>query len=291
MDNSRDQLGRFVKGHKQLLLKHTEETKLRISIANATPIDRRTLDRMYNKEDMSISDIAEELGVSRDTVSKYLHKHGIEVCVGREIEKRVEWSDVCTVSYILGVAFGDGSITHTSGNRSYVVSLTTKDGAFAESFEGSLKRVGLNPCVYRDRTYWKVVGHSRQLYKFVQSKKLHLEEVVEYCRSDESRVQFVKGFYESEGHDRGNGRGVKLNNTNRDVLEMVRMFLLESLDISAVYSTTTRNSAQNDRWKDVYTLYVPSRFKSLFMSRVKPVIKNRMFTEQSWPAMREQVDR
>lgn len=276
MDNNRDEIGRFIKGHSPLFLNHTEATKQRISKANETPISKGILGELYNKRKMSLVQISNKLNISRDTVSKYFHRHGFVLRSSESINKIV-WAKTTNIAYILGVVFGDGSICHSVSNRGYIISLTTIDNVFARSFEYSLKEIGLTPLFYKDRCYFKVVAYSKLLYNFIKTTKIDHTKIKEYCKTDNLKIQFIKGFYESEGGDGGKGRGLRIFNTDKDILDIAQLFIFESLDITTNYFSTRKGL--NGR-KDVYILHIPSKFKTEFITKVKPVIK--LPTERSW---------
>lgn len=270
MANERDELGKFVKGHKNLFTLHTEEAKKKISKAHENPIDKETLNMMYNIKKMSICKIAKELHRCRYTVSKYLQKYDINIDQSRRHKIYPNFDNIVEIAYVLGVVCGDGYITHNIKRRQHVIGLTAKDMPFIESFKESLEHVGLNSSICEDRCYYKLSANSILLYDFINKMKSDYNNIIEFCNTSEAKIQFIRGFYESEGHDRGNGRGMQMSNTEKNLLDLVKTFLLEALDIDAHYSTTGKTP---DKTKDVYLLYIPSKYKQSFIEHVHPVIK------------------
>lgn len=262
--------GKFVKGHSNLFRHHTKESKRKISRSRERPIDQSVLHSMYIIKKMTMLEIANELNICRGTVSKYLHQFNIDTNTHRftiqpDFENRVD------IAYVLGVLHGDGSISLLKKRRQYIVTLTVKDILFVKSFKASLVRLKLNPSICRDRSYYKLSATSKLLYHFIKVIKLDRANLVSYCNTVATKVQFIRGFYESEGHDRGRGRGLLMFNTDKTTLDVVKLFLSDSLDIYAHYSTTHITEGK----KDVYRLYIPAKYKAHFFKKVKPVIKRK----------------
>lgn len=268
--NERDITGKFVKGHTSLFRSHTDESKQKISKAREKPIDKSLLRTMYINKKMTTCEIANELSLCRGTVSKYLHKFNINIDRFR-YTIQPDFNNKSDIAYTLGVLHGDGSISFLKKRRQHIVSLTVKDKLFVESFKASLIRLGLSPSVCRDRSYYKLSATSKVLYNFIKVIKSDHVNLIDYCKTVTTKVQFIRGFYESEGHDRGHGRGLLMYNTDKQTLDVVKQFLVDSLNICAHYSTTNISDGK----KDVYLLYIPARYKSHFFKKVNPVVKRK----------------
>ncbi len=110
-----------------------------------------------------------------------------------------------TLAYVIGVVLGDGSVSKSGG--SYHISLTVKDFSFACSFSNALRTLGLNPfefqkigSIYNETgVYHKVEAKSKILYALLKEAKSNLSSIEPYLKSDELKIAFLKGFYESEG--------------------------------------------------------------------------------------------
>ncbi len=105
------------------------------------------------------------------------------------------------LSYIIGVMFGDGSISFGRSGRSYKYRIRLKviDKEFAEEFKRCLEALGLNPSLRleRDKTRtdrWCVEVCSKSLYMFLKQPK---EKLFEIAR--EFSKEFLRGFFDSEG--------------------------------------------------------------------------------------------
>lgn len=268
MVGERDITGKFVKEHKSLFKGHTDESKLKISKAVKKTIDENVLHAMYVTKKMTTSEIANELNLCRGTVSRCLQECNIKVDKSR-YTIQPDFNNKVDIAYTLGVLHGDGSISFLKKRRQHIVSLTVKDKLFVESFKASLIRLGLNPSICRDRSYYKLSATSKVLHDFIKVIKSDHVNLINYCKTVTTKIQFIRGFYESEGHDRGYGRGLLMFNTDKQTLDVVKQFLEDSIGICAHYSTTNTSNGR----KDVYRLYIPARFKSHFFKKVKPVIK------------------
>ncbi len=180
--------------------------------------------------------------------------------------------------YVLGVLFGDGSVSHY--RRNYQASLTTSELVFADSFARALKETGLNYWQGRVRCgrgrYHRVATYSKKLWELRTAGIQTLDRLPSL-----SRLGFVRGFYDSEGHDRGRGRGLEIYNTDRSLLDVVSDWLRE-IGLEPLVRPRRRHTPENR--KPVYYLTLGSREKSAFFQAVRPNIKviDMAIAEQSW---------
>lgn len=139
--------------------------------------------------------IAEERGVkvSKTTVLRW--------CKGKHNPfgkiKVVNLKPSPPLAYIVGVYFGDGSIS--LNDYKYRIRLKVVDKEFAEAFAEALREIGTNPQFYEEsdgrRKRFVAEATSKSLYKFLEKPKEELFEVAKaYPR------EFLKGFFDSEGY-------------------------------------------------------------------------------------------
>jgi len=172
-------------------------------------ITRKELHRLYVKEGLSTTEIEQKTSIPKSTVWRYLKRSGIltrrkEDAVRLKYAKRINFGDLETLAYVLGVLLGDGSISKRS-DGTLSLELGTIDHAFAWSFAKALERLGLSPWLglVKDKKArmgqrWMVIARATSLCKFLRAVvENHLEEFV--VNSPTTMISFLKGFYESEG--------------------------------------------------------------------------------------------
>lgn len=171
-----------------------------------------------------------------------------------------------TEAYILGVLLGDGSVSLYK--RNYVISLTVSSQVFAGRFASALRAFGKNPWegMVRNgkmREYFRVQTYSKVLYLLAKPR------IVPQL-SDAAAIEFVRGFYESEGHNRGHGRGLEFYNTEPYLLRVVASIL----DRSGISSKLRlRRKVDPEGYKRMWYLAISARDKHLFMGTYTPCIK------------------
>jgi len=168
-----------------------------------------------------------------------------------------------SLAYVLGVLRGDGSIyLHKKGAD---IRLTTASRDFAESFYRALREINLHPYMYKDRgKYYSVEASSKAFYNWY--KELDLPAIEKLLDTEDKKIAFLRGFYESEGWC---GRDqVQIYNTDRNLIDLVKRILAD-------LGFDFRISCRYRQGKPLYTLYKHSRkVVKQFLALVRPCIKN-----------------
>ncbi len=198
--------------------------------------------RILRKRGLSYSEIARKLqadgvNVSRVTVMRWCK--GLHDPRNRLNSVKLEPSP--ELAYVIGVMFGDGSVSFRKSGRSYKYRIRLKvvDREFAEEFKRCLEALGLKPSIRleRDRSRcdrWCVEVNSKILYEFLSQPKEKLFEVVE-----KFPAEFLRGFFDSEGcvywHERRKRLMITAGNYDLELLQFVQR-ILASLNIhSKIY--------------------------------------------------------
>jgi len=182
-------------------------------------IPKKELERLYNKKKMSTMYIAKRYRCSQWTIRSNLIKYNIKLrsCAdflkwkspANQIEPKVGLSS--ELSYILGVLLGDAWTYRYKNN--YFIGLDTKDYIFNKSFCNSIKKIGLNPNLFKKSVYWRTIASSKIFYFWFENLKFdEIEKIALY-----DPAAFLRGVYESEGclsinHDK---------KTNKDYLILI----------------------------------------------------------------------
>ncbi len=156
--------------------------------------------RILRRRGLSYAEIAKRLEakgvkVSRVTVMRWCK--GLHNPLNRMNAVRLDPSP--ELAYVIGVIFGDGSVSFKRKGYKYRIRLKVIDREFAEEFKRCLEALGLKPSIRleRDRTRcdrWCVEANSKILYEFLRQPKEKLFEVVR-----KHSVEFLRGFFDSEG--------------------------------------------------------------------------------------------
>ena len=238
---------------------------------------KRELEELYWDKGLSLPELAKIYGVSVKTVWRWMKKHGIP---RRERDKAkfdkywkserpVNLENKADLAYILGVMYGDGSLVFNPKTYGYILKLACKDEAFAKSFADALRRMGISPYVWHSKKsgIWEVRAINKKLWMLVKSAKddESLKLLRELIRDHE--IEFVRGFYESEGKS----KVTAFVNTNRNLLEFVSQILEKH-----GFKTTISSIKTSGNRKPLYVLYVLGGKSSRrrFLALVNPCIKN-----------------
>lgn len=168
-----------------------------------------------------------------------------------------------SLAYVLGVLKGDGSVyPHGKGAD---IKLTTASKDFAESFYKSLREINLHPYMYMYRgKYYTVEASSKAFFNWY--KELDLPAIEKLLDTEDKRIAFLRGFYESEGWC-GNDQ-IQIYNTDKNLIDLVKRILAD-------FEFDFRVSCKHQREKPLYTLYKHSkRVVKPFLALVRPCIKN-----------------
>jgi len=141
------------------------------------------------------------------------------------------------LAYILGVLKGDGSVYKINhhGRYEYLVALATSEEKFARSFSRAISKIGLKPRESGWKKYHKIVANSKKFYEWY--KNLNPRDIEELLSREELVKEFVRGFYESEGHfhiytrphlnHTHTDRYLNMTNTDKSLIKMVEGFLVK----------------------------------------------------------------
>jgi intein-encoded DNA endonuclease-like protein len=254
---------------------------------------KEELEKLYLVGRKSMKEIAKEKECSIGGVDYLMRKYGIKKRNRSEVsfllyqdenerdkimKVEVNLQPSKDLAYILGVLVGDGWV----GYR-YSIGLGSTSKEFAESFANALKNIGLHPNIYLEpkehfqkrspnaNDLWRVIAYSRQFYKWY--KDLNLEKIKEVINGYE--VDFVRGFYESEGscRFRGNSPEVGIHNTNRDLIIFVSG-LLTGMGFNLSLNVQRYSRLKPNR-KDCFSLHVLGKReeKLKFLETINPIIK------------------
>ena len=174
------------------------------------------------------------------------------------------------LAYVLGVLMGDGSVyVH---KRGYRIELHVRDEEFARSFAEALKALGLNPWIggpYEPHSgkkpEYKVVAYSKDLAMSYQQMQ-HLERLKEFLSDNTLFINFLRGFYESEGclYKPTSYRRLLIYNNNADLLQYI-CERLQDFGIKASIREYRKGEWCLEIWK--------KKDIAKFLRLVKPVIK------------------
>jgi len=216
-------------------------------------------------------------GLSYSEIARILRAKGVKVsrvtvmrwCKGlhdpRNRLNSVKLDPSPELAYVIGVIFGDGSVSFKKRDYKYRIRLKVVDREFAEEFKRCLEALGLKPSLRleRDRTRcdrWCVEANSRILYEFLTQPKERLFEVAK-----EYPAEFLRGFFDSEGTVYINPKDpriarVRASNYDLELLEFMKALLLDLGIYSTIYITKKKGDRSNIRGKiyryrkDFYTI-------------------------------------
>jgi len=222
---------------------YTKEPKMPLS----SVLSRGELRRLYEEEQMSLIEIATLKHIDPKTVKRYIQLYDIEPRSRSEVKKAYYskhdvWNKgkakiqpnlepSVDLAYILGVLKGDGYVT---GKVHPKICLEQEDPRFAMSFEGALKRIGLNPSTYpvKRRGLLRTAAQADAFSHWYKGLGLRdIEEIV--SKRIEFIIAFIRGFYESEGMSTIDVRKktkwlrwrIMLFNTDLQLIKMVHRLL------------------------------------------------------------------
>jgi intein-encoded DNA endonuclease-like protein len=202
------------------------------------------------------------MGIWHTTVIKYMRKYGIPRRLKyrcRQVPIRIDKH----LAYVYGALCGDASLVKDHRTGKYYVSLTCKDGDFAENFAHHLTIAlarSYNPVRARaaKRGYYRVQAYVPiTVIPFVEKYPVGEKKwrVPNFVREggDEIVSSFLCGFADAEGsvcHYTNNNIGyVELCSTNKQGLKQAK-FLLQKLGLThgqlPIYDTTLRIHARLD---------------------------------------------
>jgi intein-encoded DNA endonuclease-like protein len=174
-----------------------------------------------------------------------------------------------SLSYIFGVMKGDGCAYISN---SWFLRLDVKDEDFAREFIKHISNVEPNcsPCIYQtNRGNWIGAVANKSLYHAY----INFDSSIMEKASEEEKIMFIKGFYDSEGCSYANfPRAIYCSNTNSEFLLLIQQ-LLESINIA---SSLHKLKQKNPKHKICYHLMIHARWNILlFNEKVGFTIKRK----------------
>lgn len=198
--------------------------------------------KMLRKHNLSYSQIVQRVKAEKDV--KISKATVIRWCKGTHSPfnriKCLNLEHSPALSYIIGVYFGDGSIT-LDKNYKYKIKLKVADREFAEAFRDALKSIGANPILGFEKNItrssrWYVEATSKDLFMFLKQPEEKLFKVAkEYPR------EFLRGFFDSEGsvvwYEPRKSLVISASNYDVDILNFCKELLQELGIYSKIYLT------------------------------------------------------
>lgn len=183
----------------------------------------------------------------------------------RKIPENIE--EIPEFYYILGVVLGDGWISHYK--TQYRIGLSVKDLDFALTFKKSFSKLGIKTRLRHYRNLWTVEVGRKRLFTLL--KRLTLQAIEKLVLDSRVfKIKFIRGLFDSEGTVYTSKRGgfnVKIYNTNRELLELLRRLLLSlRIVISGIY-LHRKGRSNSFGQKDVYSLCICRKEEALRFAR------------------------
>lgn len=196
----------------------------------------------------------------------------------------VDLSPSYELSYIIGVYFGDGTITKYKTIRSYshVFQLIAKDKDFVEEFLRCFNKISNKTYTVRlYGKYYRAHPCSEQFYGYICDK-----DIIDFNNVVlKHPFGFLKGFFDSEGGVdiiSKFGRRIRISNTDFNLLNYVSDILLK-IGISSkihkenkigevIYGKTGKRYVKT---KDCYRLHISTKETPLFSKLVSTSIKRK----------------
>lgn len=239
------------------------------------------LQENYSK--MTCIELSSKIGRSKPSILSYIYDNRDKLklpCGGGYYWNRITFDKTpsTTLSYILGVLYGDGWVYYYPYR--YVIGLNTTDNEFAECFRVALAKIGLHPSrIYtmkRAQENWndqfRVQAFSKPFYEWF--KNLTFDKVHNLLQTPEMKREFIRGFYESEGslcQSKGYFR-VTITNTDMKLLNFVRK-ILEELGF-CFYIYTHKQRPKNWAAVSYLGIFRPENIKR-FLVEINPCISRK----------------
>lgn len=240
--------------------------------SKVTPV---MLIRMHFIHGLSYKDIADKFSVPSSEVSYVMTK-----CLGIEPQwKEMEMppnlsADNTHIGYILGVAYGDASITSNS-YRFGTVDIDFRNKLYDELIHCGFREVDLKlVSIDRDDMISPSSGKSysrRTLYRLeLNSQRFvnFLHDINLRSLTTAQKIGFIEGFFDSEGCVGKRGCCVTSTNTDKKIIDFV-VNVLEDLGIKSSVRFTKRShvlTLSGNNFKDIYTIYVGKKHVEKFRS-------------------------
>lgn len=247
----------------------------------------KDIENLYWKQRLSLREIEKRIGLSDTAIYHLMKREGIPIRSKKEAcGKQPNFSDKETLSYVVGVVMGDGSVRSGRGK----VSLIQARKKFAMSFELAMRKLGVNTYTRmrwrRDRNpNWsdliEVWACSAKLARWIRN--LSLEEFGAVVKSDGGcACEFVRGMFESDG--------TNIFSTHRWCVEIVgkkRELLYLTYDLIQRFIPYSKFKIFKDK-NECYRIRSLDRVTNeRFIRLVNPCIKNEKLSDYFEASIKE----
>lgn len=246
-------------------------------------VSKKRLVKLYWDQKLSTREIAEIFGVNRMTVQRrmqafrILTRHQLAL---RELQKKLQEKPQ-ELSYVIGVTLGDAGIYNVPSERGERLRfyMQVKNETFARSVYNALKKLGLNPFMYktrkRGREYFCVGANSTYFGRWFRRQGMKgVKRIITLGHGN--TIAFIRGFYESEGScferpDQPGNYMISICNTDTGLLLFVKT-LVQRMGFHP--SVTIIKDTRKPWYKDLHRLYLYRQEEiTKFLSMIDPCIK------------------
>lgn len=242
---------------------------------NKLDIDIDELTEKYNDGKTS-RELADEYDCGKTTILRKLKNANVETRKAEKMGTEINTENSPQLAYFIGVLEAEGHI-HTGGDGiEYTIGVT--DVEFADEIEDCMVHLGFNPVRYVEskekndkakQNTVRIKGFSKPFYKWYNEKN-----TLEVLDSKKNKIEFIRGFYESEGwvtQTSKNSLTVGMNNTDRHLVDIVEITLKNlGFDFSRYHRVKDK-----ENHSDSITLKLSRRDEGVeFIEKINPVIKN-----------------
>jgi len=241
-------------------------------------VSKSEIEDLYVNQKLTLEQIAQKFGLKdSERVRNVLRHYGIErrgTNEGRLII--VDLAPSPELAYVLGVMKGDGSVLGKG-----TIKLGSIDRIFVDEFEVKLKKIGFNTCY----SFWKksALNSKHKDIHFMQANSIQfvnwykaqtLEDIQRFLQIPEMQLEFVRGFYESEGHHLKNPettRCLDFANSNPKLLHLIKVSLEKYGIRSRLYGPY--QNKKYPHYKPMYQLSIPNSMAAHFFCGIPALIK------------------
>lgn len=168
----------------------------------------------HYKEGLNDTEIGKRVGRSHETIYYWRKVRDLKPNCPQSQIKNISLRPTRELGYLCGLILGDGSIYKREKTRNYLIFLGTTKEEFAGIIIDAMRRVGLNPGLYkimqtrrfpngeiRTGLMYHIFANSKVIYEALSpyKKPRDLWEVPKFLTTDESIVGFLQGIYDAEG--------------------------------------------------------------------------------------------
>lgn len=145
--------------------------------------DAELMERLYHEEDMTMSEIGDELGCSTTNISKWMKKHGIQT--KDRGERHVKYEQLNDEEWLREKYHGEGMVMHEVADlvgctKGAIEKALERHGI--ESHSKGYPNKSIHPIFDVNRGYWRATSHHKEDGEWVtKSVRIHrLIAIAEY---------------------------------------------------------------------------------------------------------------